>query len=411
MVGGSANHSLLEEAEEVPAIKMTLERARGFVLGRQLLDGRREGGQAGALRAIRRLGYVQIDTINVVERAHHHTLWSRVKGYQPDHLDRLQKGGKIFEYWAHAMCYLPMEDYRFYRRRMVEFPHKSAWYRGFYKKYGRLAEEVLARIRAEGPLTAGDFEGPKKKQGGWWDWKPAKTALEMLFYRGDLMVAERRGFQRVYDLTERVLPGAKEEPIPSNEETKRFFAWRALSAMGLATERDVGRHITIAGKLGPALSDMVERREARKIIIEGLSKLYFMLDELGHQLDSRLGTDDRVRLLSPFDNAVILRDRAQELFGMDYAMECYTPAAKRKYGYFSLPILWRNGLVGRLDPKADREKKSLLVRSLHLERPLPAGFFRELGNELGRYARFNGCGTVKLENFRSGPEKKLAKHL
>jgi hypothetical protein len=412
MVGGNANHSLLERAEKVQANKMTLERARAFILGRQLLDGRLTAGSpSGALQAIRHLGYVQIDTINVVERAHHHTLWSRVPGYRPDHLDRLQKGRKIFEYWAHAMCYLPMEDYRFYRRHMVEFPDKSAWYRGFYKKYRRLAEEVLARIRDEGPLTAGDFEGPKNKQGGWWDWKPAKTALEMLFYRGDLMVAERRGFQRVYDLTERVLPRAKEEPIPSNEETKRFFAWRALSALGLATERDVGRHITIAGKLGPALSDMVERREARKIIIEGLPKPYFMLDELGHQLDSRLGSDDRVRLLSPFDNAVILRDRTQELFGMDYAMECYTPAVRRKYGYFSLPILWRNGLVGRLDPKADREKKTLLVRSLHLERPMPEQFFRELGRELGGYARFNGCGAVKLENLRSGPEKKLAKHL
>lgn len=395
--------------------------ARAFVLERQLLGGAgserglggRAAGRAGAMKALCRLGYVQIDTINVVERAHHHTLWSRVPGYRPEMLGSLQKEGRVFEYWAHAMCFLPATDYRYYRRHMENFPARSKWYRGYYRKYGKLAEEVLARIGSEGPLSTSDFEGPKnKKRQGWWDWKPAKTALEMLFYRGDLMVAERCGFRRVYDLAERVLPGAKTTPVPSEDETKSFFIRRALSAMGLATERDVNRHITIAGKLGPALSAMEKSGEARKVRIDGLAKPFYMLDELCQQLCRSFESDDRASLLSPFDNALILRDRTKELFGMDYAMECYTPAAKRRYGYFSLPILWRNGLVGRLDPKADRETGTLLVRGLHLEGPLPGGqFFRELARALEDYAAFNQCRSVKLESERTGAAKRLAKHL
>lgn len=394
------------------SIRMTLDQARDFVLRRQMLDGRRDGGEAGALRALRRLGYVQIDSINVVERAHHHALWSRVTDYRPGILERLQRRRKVFEYWAHAMCYLPMEDYRFYRRHMEEFPAKSKWYQANHRKYGKLAGEVLARVRCEGPLTTGDFKGPKVKRGGWWDWKPAKTALEMLFYRGDLMVAGRRGFQRVYDLTERVLPEAINTSIPAEGEAKRFFVRRALSALGLATEADIDKYITIGGKLGGKLLEMAGGGEVAEIAVQGLAKPYFMLGDLAKELMAKEGRDDKARLLSPFDNAVILRQRARELFGMDFAMECYLPQAKRKYGYFSLPILWRSRLVGRLDPKAVREAGTLVVRSLHLEKTIKeASFYRELGAELERYAEFNGCGRVAMAKKTTGPERKLASRL
>ena len=394
-------------------IKLTVNQARDFVLRRQILDGRRDGGEAGALRAIRRLGYLQIDSINVVERAHHHALWSRVPDYRPGMLERLQRRRKVFEYWAHAMCYLPMEDYRYYRRHMEGFPEKSKWYRGYYRKYGRLAEEVLARVRAEGPLSTADFGGPIKIKGrGWWDWKPAKTALEMLFYRGDLMVAERRQFRRVYDLAERVLPEGLDTSVPSEEDNRSFIVRRALGAMGLATEADIDKYITIGGKLGGKLREMVESGEVTEIAVQGLAKPYFMLGDLAKELMAKEGKDDKARLLSPFDNAVILRQRARELFGMDFAMECYLPQAKRKYGYFSLPILWRSRLVGRLDPKADREVGTLVIRSLHLEKPIKeASFYRELGAELECYAEFNGCGRVAMAKKTTGPERKLASRL
>lgn len=392
--------------------KVSLARARAFILHRQMLSDGSASGTANVLQVLGRLGYVQIDTINVVERAHHHTLWSRAAGYRPDMLGELQKGGKVFEYWAHAMCYLPMADYRFYRRHMAEFPDRSRWYQGYYKKYGRLAEEVLARIKAEGPLSAADFEAPKRrKRQGWWDWKPAKTALEMLFYRGDLMVADRRGFQRVYDLTPRVLPKGIDASLPGEKEARRFFVRRALSAMGLAAEGDIGKYIAVGGKPGAVLAEMEKNKEVIRVQITGLAKPQFALAELLDEMEGKPSPGEGVKLLSPFDNAVILRQRTRDLFGLDFSMECYLPHNKRKYGYFSLPILWRNVLVGRLDPKADREAGALVVRSLHLERRQPESFFSELAAELERYADFNRCGSIKLEGPRAESVKKLAKHL
>jgi len=393
--------------------RISLPRARAFVLSRQLLDGGGASGKAGAMRAINRLGYVQIDTISVVERAHHHTLWARVPGYRPEVLDVLQRERKAFEYWAHAMCYLPMGDYRYYRRYMEEFPNRSEWFSRYHRKYGQLTEEVLARVRNEGPLTAGDFaDVPGRKRGAWWDWKPAKAALEMLFYRGDLMVAERRGFQRVYDLTERVLPGGAPAATPGEVETRRFFVRRALGAMGLATEKEVNKHITIAGKLGAQLAAMEKSGEVRRVNVEGSPKPYYMLDELSGQLGRKIEIDDQAKLLSPFDNAIILRERTKELFGFDFAIECYTPAAKRKYGYFSLPILWRNGLVGRLDPKADRGTGTLRIRNIHLERPIKdKAFYRVLAQSLMEYAGFNRCVGILMENGEIGPARMLGKYL
>lgn len=391
---------------------MRLAEARAFVLRRQMLDGRsRRSGEPGAMGALRRLGFVQIDTINVVERAHHHTLWARVPDYRAGALERLQRRGRVFEYWAHAMCYLPMEDYRFYRRYMEEFPERSRWYRNYHEKYGKLAGEVMARIKAEGPLSTSDFDGPNRRQGGWWDWKPAKTALEMLLYRGDLMVSERRRFQKVYDLTERVIPPDIPRAVPSEQECRRYFIRRALSAMGLATGRDINKYITVAGRLDRELPHMISDGEVDEARLQGVSKPHYALAALVKEIRTTDGADGGVKLLSPFDNAVILRQRALELFSMDFAMECYMPAAKRRYGYFPMPILWRGRLVGRLDPKADREAGTLMVRSLHLEHRLPKAFYGELAEELESYAEFNGCSSVKPESMQSESAKSLARFL
>jgi uncharacterized protein YcaQ len=180
-----------------------LKIARQLILHSQFMDDESHlpAGKEGAAQVIERLGYVQIDTISRVERAHHHTVWSRVPTYQPAMMAELQaKEQRIFEYWGHEASYLPMQDYRFYLPRMRSFKDPgNGWHRNLLEKYGNLTPQILERIRQEGPLSSKDFERPVgTKQEGWWDWKPAKTALELLFWQGKLMVAERRGFQRVY---------------------------------------------------------------------------------------------------------------------------------------------------------------------------------------------------------------------
>ena len=227
--------------------------ARRMVLHAQLLDGRTKikKGQEGIAQTFEHLGYVQIDTISVIERAHHHTLWTRVPEYKPGDLHQAHAVDRtIFEYWGHAASYLPMGDYRFYIPMMRSFlDPQNAWYRGWGEKYGSYLEPVMKRIREEGAKAARDFENPGGKQKGpWWDWKPAKAALELLFWRGELMVRERRGFERIYDLTERVLPAATDTRLPTAAELGRFIVIRALAALGIAGEKEIRDYIRIGDK-------------------------------------------------------------------------------------------------------------------------------------------------------------------
>ncbi|HTY08249.1 MAG TPA: crosslink repair DNA glycosylase YcaQ family protein [Candidatus Edwardsbacteria bacterium] len=391
---------------------ISLQQARRLALRKQLLLGTPlPRGKAGALAAIDALGYVQIDTINVIERAHHVTLFARCPGYHQRHLHDLQaRDGKIFEYWAHAMCYLPLADYRFYRRHMETFPTSSAWYRQMVRKHEHLAGDVLRRIRDEGPLTAADFEDTRAgKRGPWWDWKPAKAALEMLYYRGDLMVLERRGFARVYDLTGRVLPPSIDLRRPSPEEAEGFFARRALQGLGAATIGDINKHITIAGKLQRAVDRLVASGEARAIRVEGSDKMHYILSSDLAQIDAVTSRGGEVALLSPFDNAIILRDRVKRLFGFDYTLECYVPPAKRQYGYFCLPMLWREQLVGRIDLKADRQGKKLLVQNLHYERGFKPddSFAAAFSKSLRRFAEFHDCDAVAFSDRVDNKTRKM----
>ncbi len=381
-------------------IKWSKDRAREFALTRQLLAGARlPGTKAGTLRAIEHLGYVQIDTINVVERSHHITLKTRVEDYNSRHLHDLQaKDRKIFEYWAHAASVVPMKDYRFYIPAMKRKPREGSWFDQWAKKNPEAIKMVRKRIHKEGPLAPSDFEDDRKrKRGTWWDWKPAKAALEVLFWRGELMVRERRNFQRVYDLTGRVLPGTVDTKVPTGQEEKEFFVRRALNALGVATLRDIERHIGISGKLSEEVRQLQVAGEIIEMEIEGLQKTYYALTkEIERSTRSRTQNDDRVLFLSPFDNLIILRDRTLALFDFDYSLECYTPQAKRKYGYFCLPILWRKRLVGRIDPKADRERKVLLVQNLHIEKNIEdkKTFSKALVEALNDFARFNACERV-----------------
>lgn len=391
--------------------KISLAVARRLALYNQLLDGQEKlpKGKEGVARVIEKLGYVQIDTIAVIERAHHHTLWTRVPSYKQEMLDELlAKDRRVFEYWGHAASYLPMSDYRYYIPRMRAFPWGDGWIKRMYENHKDVMKDVLARIRKEGPLGSVDFKGHDgKKRGAWWDWKPAKTALELLMWRGDLMVTERRNFQRIYDLTERVLPSNIDTTVPDSAEVARFRVQRALYAHGIVTQRDIldYLHISSKEKVPDALDEMVESGEVIQVEIKGLEGANHYINRDVLENASRLRKRKPcLHLLSPFDSMIIHRYRIEQLFDFSYALECYTPPAKRKYGYFCLPILWGEEFIGRLDPKADRKQKTLIVRNIVFEPEFKdyEGVLPPLAEKLKALAAFNDCDKVQIERTVPG---------
>jgi uncharacterized protein YcaQ len=384
-------------------VRIALSTARRLAIRAQGLDGRWQlaKGKEGVAQAVERLGYVQIDTIAVVRRAHHHTLWSRRRDYQPDMLHELQANDRgVFEYWCPAASYLPMSDYRYYlptMRGIASSPKTRAW----LADRAGLVDGIVKRIRREGPLTSADFAAPEgRKRGPWWDWKPAKQVLERLFSMGELMIAERRNFQRVYDLAERVLPSDANTEPPSDGERARFVVERALGGRGVASLKEM-RWAWIADRaaVSQALADMLESGEVTAVEIRGLDGgPYYALTETLDRAAARGRGKKQLHILSPFDSLVADRRRVRALFDFDCKLECYFPEAKRRHGYFCLPILWGDRFVGRLDPKADRKQKTLIVHKLMFERGfkdyeplLPA-----LAEKLHAFAAFNQCERVTV---------------
>ena len=372
---------------------LSIEQARKLVLLSQRLPPKRQSGSAVAATqaAIEHLGYVQMDTISVVQRAHHHTLWNRNPRYRPAHLDQLVSDKQVFEYWSHAAAYLPMPDYRF------SLPRKQAFACGeqehWYACGEPLMKAVLKRITDEGPLMARDFEGEKT---GVWKSKPAKRALENLFMQGDLMIPQRINFHKVYDLTERSLPEGIDTTRPSDEEHARFLITRYLQANGLGQAAEISYLLKgIKPLVSETLSEMEEAGELQEFEVGG--ERYFALPDLLALLVKPL-TRSRLKILSPFDNLLIQRKRMQRLFDFDYLIECYLPKEKRQHGYFSLPILWDGRLVARMDCKAERKEAVLHIYHLVLEPGLASidEFAAALGNELAPFARFQGCQTIQL---------------
>ena len=327
----------------------------------------------------------------MVERAHHHVLWTRIPDYKPEHLSQLVREKHAFEYWFHAASFLPMGDYRFALRRMAAVRRGDIrWYRADAKAM----KHVLDRIRGEGPLRARDFESPKKKAGSWWNWKPMKQALEQLFMQGDLMV----GMEKIYDLTERVLPDHVSTTEPTLEEFAEHLVEGALRANGVTTVKQI-THLRSGADLRESVRGVLAARmdagSVEEFQVEG-KRGYFAPAGFADARTKAPGPN--VRLLSPFDNGIIHRDRMSELFGFDYTLECYLPANKRQYGYFCLPILYGETIVGRVDCKAHRKEVDLELIHLHLENKDAVGeaFLTRLAKAMQRFAKFNGCETVRV---------------
>lgn len=394
-------------------MRISLRQARRIAINAQLLDGRTNfpRGREGVAQVIEKLGYIQIDTISVIQRAHHHTLWNRRSDYDPEMLHQLQaEDRRVFEYWGHAASYLPMSDYRFYLPRMRGFhePHQK-WEKQRLEKYGHMMKPVLERIREEGPLGSKDFTSPPDaKWGTWWDWRPAKVALELLFWRGELMITERRKFHRIYDLTERVLPDGTDTRMPDDDELGRFLVRRALKAYGIASATEIRQHIHGTEKeiIQKGLRGLIDDGEVTPLSVEGGGNgLNYAISESITSSAKLRKNASRLFLLSPFDNFIIQRERIKRLFGFDYALECYVPGPKRKFGYFVLPILWGDEFVGRLDPKADRKAKTLIIRNLVFEKDFnnTEGLLPPLSQKLWDLARFNECEKIIIE--KTSPAK------
>jgi uncharacterized protein YcaQ len=371
-------------------MKISVEEARSLVLKSQGLLGN-ASWKENPLTVIEHLGYIQIDTLAVIARAHHHTLWSRTAGYQENILDQLLQEKKVFEYWSHAASYLPMRDFRFSLPcKQIYAQGKSHW----FDQDRRMKKYVLDKITAEGPLQSKDFEDLRKSSGSWYTWKPAKRALEQLFMEGKLMVAERKGFQKLYDLTERVLPPGIDITPPSEDEFAQYLILIAITAHGIVTAEEIGY---LRGYAKKAIAKNIRKLLKENIIttVQVEDTVYYTTQQLCETLHN-FNRRDEVHILSPFDNVIIQRNRLQRLFGFDYTLECYVPEHKRKFGYFCLPVLYDNKFVARLDPKTDRTAKTFYIRRFHAEKGWKATehFKIALAEKLKTFAAFNGCEKI-----------------
>lgn len=375
-----------------------LARLRRLALAAQgLLQAQPYGrGLTGARKAINHIGYVQIDTISVVERAHHHIFHSRVPKFKPAMTNQMLLDGDIFEYWTHAAAFLPIADFRF------SLPYKHAiksgqthWYRTRDK---RLMGELLARIHSDGPIRSRDIETNTTKRAGWWDWKPAKKALEQMYMEGDLMVSDREGFQKTYDLTEQVLPTHVNSQMPSMEEFAAHIVDQQLRCHGFASLKGLTYQRRNA-ELRKAVKALVNERLAQRTLeqVQVSSGEVFIL-ETGALERPLPRLNSRMLILSPFDNSVIQRERLKVLFQYDYQLECYVPAPKRQYGYFCQPLLYRGEFIGRMDCKAHRKISHLEIKSLHLEQH---NFDEDLVitafvDAITQFCHFQKCDSVSL---------------
>ncbi|TET72361.1 winged helix-turn-helix domain-containing protein [Candidatus Bathyarchaeota archaeon] len=398
-------------------MEITRETARRLMIEKQRFGPRRKPvKKEDILETVRALGCIQIDTINVIERAHYVTLWSRLGRYDKELLHQLAYEDRhLTEYWAHAASYIPLQDYRYFLHRMnTRRASMEDYVRRRAKTDPEILDQVLNRVKAEGPLAAKDFEYKRKEPSkGWWSWKPAKVALEALFAAGTLMISHRENFQRYYDLTERVLPPWVDTSEPSEEERIRFFALRTMGCLGPVKAPDIRKyyhHWSISlgrtsKQLQATLEELTEDDEAVELRVEGERHPHYCTPEDADRIQPLTKGDpthEGVTLLTNFDNLLWNREKVESLFEFQPKLEVYLPAEQRKYGYYNLPILHGHSLVGRIVPKMDRKNKTLIVHSVwHEPRFEPDQAYQEAFEQtLEDFAAFNGAEKIRMEEKR-----------
>jgi uncharacterized protein YcaQ len=351
-------------------------------------------GKEAVYKLIDHLGFVQIDTNYVVERAHHHSIVARVPDYKPEWLDQLQAEGRIFEFWTFATGYIPMHDFRFSLPVKESF---AARRKALTNAEVNLMKQVLDRISREGPLMARDFENDRVvKSSGWWDWRPSKLALERLHLDGRLVTTRKDNFQKVYDLPENILPPDVDMTTPTIEEFSRHIILRVLKALGIAYAKEIAWSARfVKHSIKTELEKLVASGDICRVEITGLkSSPLYMLP--GYK-KKKITLSGDAFILSPFDVLNVFRHRLRDFFDFDYQVECFVPAPKRKYGYFSLPILIGDTFVARMDAKADRKQRTLTIHNLHFEPvKLTKTMTVKVCDALQAFAKFNQCDTIVI---------------
>jgi uncharacterized protein len=379
--------------------------AQGFAAPRT----RAPPGEGDVVATVRRLGLIQLDSVNVLVRSHYLPAYSRLGAYDPALLDRAayaERGRALFEYWGHEASLLPVELQPLLRWRM-ERARAGVGIWGSVARLGleraALCDAVLAEIRTRGPIGVSELEAGGRRRGGWWGWSEGKMALEWLFWTGQITTHSRRRFERVYDLTERAMPPeVVAAPTPSPEEAQRRLLAISIRALGIATERDLRDYF----RLGTAdtrarLAELVEEGALRPVAVAGWREQAY--------LDPAARDPGRVNaraLLSPFDSLVWERQRTERLFGFRYRIEIYTPAKRRQHGYYVLPFLLGDRLVARVDLKSDRPKQTLRVLRAHVEDDMdPDRAASALRPELARLAAWLGLTRVSVSRRKGFIEK------
>ena len=358
-------------------------------------------GPEAVYKCIDHLGFIQIDTNYVVERPHHQALYTRIPDYKPAWLGELQADGRIFEYVTYASGYLPMHDYRF------TLPVKESF---LAKNANRPAPEisminkVLDRIARDGPLKACDFENDRTRiSEGWWDWRPSKLALERLYLDGRLMTTHQDDFQKLFDLPQNIIPIDTDKTNPSPEEYARHIIRRVLKALGIALLKDISfRTRYIKHDVKTQLQKLIETGEVVEVAVEGVkTPALYMLSTYKRK---KIELTGETFIVSPFDMLNVLRHRLKLFFEFDYQVECFVPEPKRKYGYFSHPILIGDTFVARMDAKAERKNRTLNINNLHFEPgKRTMAMLDKLSTAIQDFAIFNQCHSVsfKRSNDRS----------
>ncbi|VVN17380.1 hypothetical protein PS862_01045 [Pseudomonas fluorescens] len=382
----------------------SLKQARRLVLTAQGFTGRQPSAPvkpARINRLIERLGTVQIDSVNALVRSHYLPLFSRLGHYSHDLLDQAAWGqGRqrtLFEYWGHEASLLPLSMYPLMRWRMLRASRGEDIYQQL-ARFGREQQDtirrVLASVQALGALGAGSLSTRQERAGPWWDWSAEKHALEWLFAAGEVTVAGRRGFERLYDLPERVIPSAiLQLPLLSEAEAQRGLLLHAATALGVGTEKDLRDYF----RLGPAdsrprLAELVEAGDLLACEVQGWRQAAFCLPE--PKVPRKVETS---ALLSPFDSLIWERSRTERLFDFRYRLEIYTPRDKRVYGYYVLPFLHNERIAARVDLRAERALGRLAVHAVHEEEPgLDEEGMLALAGNLRRMAQWLGLERVQL---------------
>ncbi|RWR02018.1 hypothetical protein ED28_10320 [[Pantoea] beijingensis] len=383
-------------------LELSLASARHLHLAAQsLLRSPPEKAQyPDILAAIRQMSLLQIDTIHVVARSPYLVLFSRLGAYPEAWLEQVLKEGKVFEYWAHEACLIPTGDFALLRHRMLN-PASQGWKYNtdWVKQHSAEIKALLEHIEAKGPVRSADFSTTTAQKNGWWAWKPYKRHLENLFTAGELMVSERRNFQRVYDLRTRVLPDWNDVLHSlSEQDAVQQMLYNSAESLGIFKAEWLADYYRL--KRAPIAATLAKWLESGEVIVANVEKAGKMY--LHHSLLPLLDKPLRAThstILSPFDPVVWHRRRALELFDFDYRLECYTPESKRKFGYFVLPILHRGALKGRLDAKMHRKEKILLIKGLWIEEGIKVTsvLVRDICQVITRFAQWQGAERVCID--------------